>query len=49
MEKTRCQECSALEAEYNPESMSAALCPECIIDRISETVAVYDYPNEREG
>jgi len=49
MEKTRCQECGAIEATYNPETMSAALCPECIRDRMQEDVEIYDYPNEREN
>jgi len=48
MEKTRCQECGALNATYNPETMSAALCPDCIRDRINDNHDVYDYPNERE-
>ena len=44
---SRCQECNA-ESEYNEDTMSSALCPACIIDRLQEEDLVYDYPNERE-
>ena len=46
--KSRCQECGAVEAIYNPETMSASLCPACTRDRINDNIDIYDYPCERE-
>ena len=41
----KCQECGNDKAEYNTETISAALCPTCIDDR-QQDPEPYDYPNE---
>uniref|UniRef100_A0A6M3JYF4 Uncharacterized protein n=1 Tax=viral metagenome TaxID=1070528 RepID=A0A6M3JYF4_9ZZZZ len=48
MKKSRCQECGAIEAIYNPETLSGSLCPDCFRDRMQEDIEIYDYPCERE-
>jgi len=45
---SRCQECNSMDTVYNEDTMSSALCPPCILDRLQEEDLVYDYPNERE-
>ena len=45
---SRCQECNSMETVYNEDTMSSALCPVCIRDRLQEVIEIYDYPNERE-
>ncbi len=43
----KCQYCGNDKAVYNDETMSAALCPDCIKE-FAESPDPYDYPNERE-